>query len=95
MLAKQPVIDFAPPDESQWPTPQFIDEYGRHYSTYYANPAARHHPHHRGGRDHHERAPEGHDDYGPADRDTDDRSQDQADQPAVVDDAVDETGAVT
>ncbi|MDQ1511521.1 MAG: hypothetical protein QOG50_3365, partial [Actinomycetota bacterium] len=31
-----PVVDFIAPDESQWPTPQRIDEYGRKQSTYYA-----------------------------------------------------------
>jgi membrane peptidoglycan carboxypeptidase len=38
-LAKDPIVDFVAPNEKLWPTPQFIDEYGRHYSTYYAQPA--------------------------------------------------------
>ena len=34
-LTKVPVVDFIAPDESQWPTPARIDEYGRKQSTYY------------------------------------------------------------
>ena len=37
--ANLPPLDFAPPDQSQWPTPQFIDEFGRRFSTRYAQPA--------------------------------------------------------
>jgi penicillin-binding protein 1A len=39
VLGNQPVVDFAAPDEALWPTRQFIDEYGRRYSTrYVGNP---------------------------------------------------------
>jgi penicillin-binding protein 1A len=39
VLLDSPIVDFMPPDQNQWPTPQHIDEYGRHYSTYYAHSA--------------------------------------------------------
>ena len=32
-------LDFTSPDRSQWPTPQFIDQFGRRFSTRYAVPA--------------------------------------------------------
>jgi membrane peptidoglycan carboxypeptidase len=36
-LTNVPVVDFLPPDESQWPDPQRIDEYGRQHRTYYSS----------------------------------------------------------
>jgi penicillin-binding protein 1A len=38
-LVNVPIMSFVPPDEKVWPTPQSVDETGRHYSTYYAQPA--------------------------------------------------------
>ena len=35
-----PVVDFTPPDMSQWPSPQFIDENGRRYGYSYSPPTS-------------------------------------------------------
>jgi hypothetical protein len=36
--ANLPVVDFIPPDEDLWPSPQRIDEFGRHENYYSSRP---------------------------------------------------------